>query len=81
MNIASLTGPEIASRRPVSSAVAMARLSPSRTLRMRASIASRKPCMTAAGNIFCRRSSTATAHSAIATMTATDNTGSWSAAK
>ena len=36
MNMASFTGVEIASRRPVSSAVAMARESPLRTLRIRA---------------------------------------------
>ena len=41
MNIASLTGIVIASRRPVSRAVAIARLSPSSVVRMRASIASR----------------------------------------
>ena len=48
MNIASLTGVVIASRRPVKSAVAMARLSPSSAVRMRASMASRSPCMNAA---------------------------------
>ena len=48
MNIASLTGVVIASRRPVSSAVAIARLSPSSVAPIRASIASRRPCMNAA---------------------------------
>ena len=47
MNIASFTGGEIASRRPVSSAVAIARLSPSSVVLIRASIASRRPCITA----------------------------------
>jgi hypothetical protein len=47
MNIASFTGCEMASRRPVNSAVAMARLSPSSVVLIRASIASRKPCMRA----------------------------------
>ena len=47
MNIASFTGGEIASRRPVSKAVAMARLSPSSVVPIRASIASRSPCSTA----------------------------------
>ena len=48
MNIASFTGAEMASRRPVSKAVAMARWSPLRTVRIRASMASRSPCMNAA---------------------------------
>jgi hypothetical protein len=48
MNMASLTGVVIASRRPVNSAVAMARLSLSSVVRIRASIASRSPCMNAA---------------------------------
>ncbi len=43
MYIASLTGDEIASRFPVSSAEAMARASPDSVWRMRASIASRMP--------------------------------------
>ena len=43
--MASLTGVVIASRRPVKSAVAMARLSPSSVVRIRASIASRSPCI------------------------------------
>ena len=45
MNMASLTGVVMASRRPVNSAVAMARLSPSSDGPNRSSIASRKPCM------------------------------------
>jgi hypothetical protein len=48
MNIASFTGVVIASRRPVNNAVAIARRSPFSTSRIRASIASRKPCMKAA---------------------------------
>jgi hypothetical protein len=48
MNIASLTGVVMASRRPVNNAVAMARLSPLSTVRMRASMASRMPCIAAA---------------------------------
>jgi hypothetical protein len=48
MNIASFTGVVMASRRPVNNAVAMARLSPSSVVRIRASIASRSPCMNAA---------------------------------
>jgi len=46
--MASLTVVVIASRHPVISAVAMARLSPSSVVRIRASIASRSPCMNAA---------------------------------
>jgi hypothetical protein len=48
MNMASLTGVVMASRRPVNSAVAMARLSPSSVVRIRASMASRRFCMKAA---------------------------------
>ena len=47
MNMASFTGGEIASRRPVKSAVAIARLSPSSVVLIRASIVSRRPCITA----------------------------------
>ena len=43
--MASFTGGEIASRRPVNSAVAIARLSPSSVVLIRASIVSRRPCM------------------------------------
>ena len=48
MNMASLTGVVMASRRPVNNAVAIARLSPSSVILIRASIASRRFCMKAA---------------------------------
>jgi hypothetical protein len=74
------------STKPVSATENIGRASTPCAIRAVFQVATAKPAataatMTAAGNIFFRRSSTATAHSAIATMAATDNTGSWSAAK
>ncbi|MEH2590119.1 hypothetical protein V1273_003958 [Bradyrhizobium sp. AZCC 1721] len=69
------------STKPVSDTENIGRASTPCAIRAVFQVATAKPAataaiITAAGKNFCRRNSTATAHSAIATMAATDSAGS-----